>query len=221
MRRLFGFSKEEEKPAAASPSLDDAASKISSQVQNLDQMIAKADEEIRQHVSKGGSNPTAKQRALQAMKRKKMYEQQRDQLIGTQFNVETLKFQQEQAEITLTAVEAMKAGHAQLKQQTDRINVGQVDKLKDDMEELADDMKAIGEALGGASLVDGAEDDELAAEYAKMEEEMAAEALAGGLGGGSKAKPSSVEEEYARLVAEASSSAAPSRPAAAPIPGAG
>lgn len=48
-------------------------------------------------------------RAAQAMKRKKMYEQQRDQLIGTQFNIENLAFQQEQAEITCTAVEAMKA----------------------------------------------------------------------------------------------------------------
>mmetsp|Transcript_90738 Transcript_90738/g.282672 ORF Transcript_90738/g.282672 Transcript_90738/m.282672 type:complete len:223 (-) Transcript_90738:52-720(-) len=222
MRRLFGYSKEEEKkPAAGTPSLDDAATKIASQVSNLDNMIAKADEEIRQHVSKGGSNPTAKQRALQAMKRKKMYEQQRDQLIGTQFNVETLKFQQEQADITLTAVQAMKAGHDQLKKQTDQINVGQVDKLRDDMEELADDMKAIGEALGGTSLVDGTADDELAEEYAKMEEEMAAEALAGGLGGGKVGgKEPSAEEEYARLVAEASSSGAPARPTA-PIAGTG
>jgi len=220
MRRLFGLSKEEEKKPAAPPSLDDASSKIASQVSNLDQMIARADEEIKQHVSKGGSNPTAKQRALQAMKRKKMYEQQRDQLIGTQFNVETLKFQQEQADITLTAVEAMKAGHKQLKQQTDQINVGQVEDLRDRMEELADDMKAIGEALGGASLVDGTADDELAAEYAKMEEEMAAEALLGGLGG-SKAEAPSVEEEYAKLVAEASSSGAAARPPAAPVAGTG
>uniref|UniRef100_A0A7S0B707 Charged multivesicular body protein 5 n=1 Tax=Pyrodinium bahamense TaxID=73915 RepID=A0A7S0B707_9DINO len=221
MRRLFGTSKDQGKqPATAAPSLDDAAAKISAQVQNLDDMIAKADEEIKQLVSKGGSNPSAKQRALQAMKRKKMYEQQRDQLLGTQFNVETLKFQQDQADITLTAVAAMKAGQDQLKKQTEQINVGAVDKLRDDMEELADEMKAIGEALGGASLVDGAEDDELAAEFAKMEEEMAAEALAGSIGG-PKPMEASLEDEYARLAAEASSSAAPVRGEAVPSAGTG
>merc|ERR1712217_958486 len=98
--------------------------------------------------------------------------QQRDQLLGTQFNVETLKFQQDQAEITVTAVEAMTAGQQQLKQQTQAINVESVDKLRDDMEDLADDIKQIGEALGGTSLgIDGVEDDELAAEFAKLEEE--------------------------------------------------
>mmetsp|Transcript_44100 Transcript_44100/g.101886 ORF Transcript_44100/g.101886 Transcript_44100/m.101886 type:complete len:225 (+) Transcript_44100:97-771(+) len=220
MRRLFGMGKEEPQKGPT-PSLDDAASKISSQVNHLDEMISKADEEIRQHVSKGGSNPTAKQRALQAMKRKKMYEQQRDQLLGTQFNVETLKFQQDQAEITLTAVEAMKAGQAQLKKQTDQINVNSVDKLKDDMDELASEMKEIGEALGSSSIVDGAADDELAAEYAKMEEEMTAEALASGLGsGGGKVAASSIEDEYAKLLAAAGSSssgaAVPTRAGAVP-----
>eukprot|EP00420_Gonyaulax_spinifera_P018228 CAMPEP_0197896874 /NCGR_PEP_ID=MMETSP1439-20131203/41033_1 /TAXON_ID=66791 /ORGANISM="Gonyaulax spinifera, Strain CCMP409" /LENGTH=221 /DNA_ID=CAMNT_0043517453 /DNA_START=93 /DNA_END=758 /DNA_ORIENTATION=- len=210
MKRLFG-SKKEEAPTGPKPSLEEAAAKIETQVQNLDAMIQKADEEIRTHVSKGVTNATAKQRAMQAMKRKKMYEQQRDQLLGTQFNVETLKFQQDQADITLTAVEAMKAGQDQLKKQTDMINVGTVDKLRDDMEELSDEMKAIGEALGGASLAEGVDEDELSAEYAKMEEEMAAETMLSALGGG-KAKPSAAmtdeEREYAKMMAEMSSAPA-------------
>merc|ERR1712232_1224671 len=144
MKRLFG-SKKEEPVAAPKPSLEEAAAKIDLQIQNLETMIAKADQTIRENVAKGASNPTAKARAMQEMKKKKMYEQQRDQLLGTQFNVETLKFQQDQAEITVTAVEAMTAGQQQLKQQTQAINVESVDKLRDDMEDLADDIKQIGE----------------------------------------------------------------------------
>ena len=43
-----------------------------------------------------------------------MYEQQRDQILGTQFNVDSLAGAQEQAEINVMTVEAMKAGHQDL-----------------------------------------------------------------------------------------------------------
>ncbi|CAE7691698.1 chmp5 [Symbiodinium pilosum] len=182
MRRLFGFSKEE--PAAAekeAPSLQEASSRIDEQVSNLEAKILKTDEEIKSLVAQGSSNPTAKSKALQAMKKKKMYQQQRDQLLSTQFNVENLAFQQEQAEITAMAVQAMQTGHTQLKDQTKAMDIGAVDKLTDDMAELQDEMKAINEALAQGSMVpDGATDDELANEFAKLEEEMAAMALAGG-----------------------------------------
>merc|ERR1719188_1550518 len=134
MNRLFGRAKAEPEKGPA-PSLQDASAKIDAQIQNLEEKIVKAEQEAREHVAKGATNPTAKARALQAMKKKKMYEQQRDQLLGTQFNVENLAFQQEQAEVTLTAVEAMKAGQDQLKAQQQKINIGQVDKLTDDLAE--------------------------------------------------------------------------------------
>merc|ERR1719359_1550164 len=41
-----------------------------------------------------GKSAQNKQLALQAMKRKKMYEQQRNQILGTQFNVDALAGQQ-------------------------------------------------------------------------------------------------------------------------------
>jgi hypothetical protein len=43
-----------------------------------------------------GTNATAKARAMQALKRKKMLEQQRDQLVNTHFNVENMRIQQDQ-----------------------------------------------------------------------------------------------------------------------------
>eukprot|EP00928_Gymnodinium_smaydae_P089156 TRINITY_DN73158_c0_g1_i1.p1 TRINITY_DN73158_c0_g1~~TRINITY_DN73158_c0_g1_i1.p1 ORF type:complete len:233 (+),score=86.61 TRINITY_DN73158_c0_g1_i1:69-767(+) len=228
MHRLFGSAKKEE-PKAPAPSLQEASAKIDLQIQGLEAKIAKADEEVKKLVAASGSNPTAKQRALQALKRKKMYEEQRDQLIGTQFNVEQLAFQQEQAEITMTAVEAMKAGQEQLKNQTKKLDVAAVDKLTDDMADLNDEMKAIGEALA-QGMPGGVDEGELEDEYAKLEEEMAAMALAGisapSAPAATPAQPAAAtaakdpaEEEYARLVAAAAGGSHPqtaARPSAEP-----
>eukprot|EP00434_Breviolum_minutum_P005404 symbB.v1.2.004764.t1/scaffold274.1/size244435/5 len=208
MRRLFGLSKEEPAPKEA-PSLTEASSRIEEQVANLEGKIQKTDEEIRSLVAQGSANPTAKARALQAMKKKKMYEQQRDQLLGTQFNVENLAFQQEQAEITAMAVKAMADGHKTLQDKTKEINIGSVDQLMDDMADLQDEMKAMNEALAQGSMVDGATEDELAAEFAKLEEEAAAMTLAGGLPAAEKP----AEEAAAGYTAPAQPAAAlPSAP---------
>lgn len=178
MRRLFGKAKEEAPPAKV-PSLQEASAKIDLQVQGLEVKIAKADDEIRELVAKSSTNPSAKQRALQAMKKKKLYEQQRDQLIGTQFNIENLAFQQEQADITMITVEAMKAGKDQLVAAQKKINIDAVDKLTDDMADLQAEMKEIGDALSANMAGVGADEDELADEYAALEAEMAAETLMG------------------------------------------
>eukprot|EP00418_Pyrodinium_bahamense_P079873 CAMPEP_0179058682 /NCGR_PEP_ID=MMETSP0796-20121207/24973_1 /TAXON_ID=73915 /ORGANISM="Pyrodinium bahamense, Strain pbaha01" /LENGTH=203 /DNA_ID=CAMNT_0020755435 /DNA_START=119 /DNA_END=726 /DNA_ORIENTATION=- len=167
-----------EKPREAPPDLHVAVSKVDRQVMSLENRIAEAEEEIRQLVALGRGNAAAKLRAVQAVKRKKMYEQQRDQLLGTQFNLETLTFQHDQAEITLTAVNAMKQGHMELKQRTADLDAGKVDELRADMEDLAEDMKAINEVLSGNADLHGEEEDALAAEYAKMEEELEAERVA-------------------------------------------
>lgn len=177
-------SKEPEKPAA---SLQDASQSLETKIDDLAEKIKKADEEARGFVAKQATDPTAKARAMQALKRKKMYEQQRDQLVNTQFNVENLAFQQEQAKITATTVEAMKKATDDLKQQTAKIGVDQVDKLKDDMDDMAAEMKEIQDALahqtGGQTEVEdeaAAELEQLYAQQAHEEEAKVAAILAGG-----------------------------------------
>merc|ERR1719203_582082 len=104
--------------------------------------------------------------------------------MGQQFNIENLAFQQEQADVTVVAVEAMKAGRDKLKESQNVVNMDSVDKLMEDLAEQQDEMKQVNEALAGISIggIEGIEDDELAAEYAKMEEEAAAMKLMGGGG---------------------------------------
>merc|ERR1719313_420137 len=130
-----------------------------------------------------GSGPKSAQNkamAMQVMKRKKMYEQQRMQLMGTQFNVDSLAFAQEQVEVTAMSVEAMKAGHEQLKGAYAKMNIGDIEKLMDDMADLNDDAQDIQDAIGTAFAVpDGFNEADCEAEFAALEEEMKMEQLAG------------------------------------------
>ncbi|CAL1167626.1 unnamed protein product [Cladocopium goreaui] len=102
------------------PSLQDTSTRIDTRVTELDKKIAKCDEDLRRYAgaSKSGQQ---KQLALQCLKRKKMYEQQRDQILGTQFNVDSLAGAQEQAEINVMTVEAMKGGYQELKERYTQI----------------------------------------------------------------------------------------------------
>ncbi|CAE7665641.1 Vps60 [Symbiodinium microadriaticum] len=183
-------------PPKPAPNLQDAASNLDQKIEELGAKIQKADEEARQWVAKQSTDATAKARAMQALKRKKLYEQQRDQLVDTQFNVENLAFQQEQAEITAGTVAAMKKATDQLKNQTQKIGVDQVDKLTDEMADIAAEMKDIQSALAAPSAVGSAAEDEaekeLMALYAQQEDKEAEEAmsiLAAGGGGYASTTP--------------------------------
>mmetsp|Transcript_122621 Transcript_122621/g.261685 ORF Transcript_122621/g.261685 Transcript_122621/m.261685 type:complete len:295 (+) Transcript_122621:135-1019(+) len=153
-------------------SLNKTSEEINCQVEAIEAKIRKADESIRHFVALGAADPAAKQRALQAMKRKKVLEGQRQQLIGAQFNVDSLADQQEQADTTLRAVDAIRAGRDKLKKDQERMSVQQVDALLDETEDLADEMRAINESLAqGSGLADGA----LELEYGQLLREYAPE----------------------------------------------
>ncbi|CAJ1375525.1 unnamed protein product [Effrenium voratum] len=158
-----------EAPKAAA-NLQDAAANLEQKIEELGSKIQKADEEARQWVAKQSTDPTAKARAMQALKRKKLYEQQRDQLVDTQFNVENLAFQQEQATITASTVEAMKKATDQLKKQTQNIGVNEVDKLTDEMQDISAEMKDIQAALAAPSATGTAAEEEAEAELRAMYE---------------------------------------------------
>mmetsp|Transcript_30483 Transcript_30483/g.65642 ORF Transcript_30483/g.65642 Transcript_30483/m.65642 type:complete len:207 (+) Transcript_30483:89-709(+) len=180
MRRLFGSTKEAA-PTQPAPSLQEASAKIDTQISNVESKIQQAEQEIKKIIA-SGSGPAAKARAMQAMKRKKMYEQQRDTLMGSQFTMEQMAFNLEQAEATATTVAAMKAGTEKLKEQMKSMSPEQVDEVMDDMAEINDEFELVSQAL--ASTAGGGVDDaELMDEYLRMEEEMAlSKVMEGGSG---------------------------------------
>ncbi|CAK9019674.1 unnamed protein product, partial [Durusdinium trenchii] len=174
-------SKPDEAPAPSSLQElgEDAATNLDQKIEEIGVKIQKAEEEARQWVAQQSTNPTAKARAMQALKRKKLYEQQRDQLVNTQFNVENLAFQQDQAEITAQTVLAMKKATEQLKDQQKRMGVEDVDKLTDDMADIQAEMKDIQAALAAPSALGATGEDEAEAElqalYAQQSQKEAEE----------------------------------------------
>jgi len=177
MKRFLGKAKETA-PAGPPPTLGDASGKMDARLKDIEAKIAKCDEDIKKQMARPG--PQQKQMVMQVMKRKKMYEQQRDQVVGTQFNVDSLAFAQEQAEVTAMSVEAMREGHKNLKEAYKKMDIGNIESLMDDLADFADEAKEINEAISQSFAVpDGFDEGSFEEEYAALEEEIKMEALTG------------------------------------------
>ena len=81
MHRIFGKSK----PKVEAPTLEDTSSGLNNRIGDIDKKIQALDNELRKYKEqlKKATGPTAaniKKRAMDVLKRKKMYENQKDQL---------------------------------------------------------------------------------------------------------------------------------------------
>lgn len=89
MHRLFG----KQKVVVAPPSLEDTSAGIDSRVEALDKKISGLNKELKAYQiqiakAKGAAKQNLQKRAMDLLKRKRMYEGQRDQLSGQQFNLD-------------------------------------------------------------------------------------------------------------------------------------
>ena len=210
MRRIFGAAKKTE-PGPPPPSLTEASESIDKRVALIDEKVKQCDAELLKFKSQmtGPNAGAVKTRALTVLKRKKMYEAQRDQLINTQFNVDQTNFATENLRITAITVDAMKAGAAQLKQAYAAMDIDKIEETAEDLEDLLYDQQDINEVLGRTYAVpDGFDESALESEFAMLEEEVALEKMAGG------SVPSYIPET---LSGEANPTVAASTDASAPV----
>jgi len=139
--------------------------------------IKALDNELRQFQAqlkraKGASATNIKRRAMQVLKRKKMYEQQRDQLAGQAFNLEQTNFAIETAQSTVDTVEAMKGAAATLKVEQKKINIDKVEDIQDELADMMWDMNEIQETLGRSyGVPDEFDEADLDDEFAALEDE--------------------------------------------------
>lgn len=176
MNRIFG----KKKVAGPAPSLDDAAKGLGTRVDAMDVKIGQLENELKVYKDKikKTKSPAAKKslqkRALEILKRKRMYESQRDQAMGQQFNVDQAAFSMESAKATVTTVAALKQSNAELKRTIRKdLDIDNVDELADDMAELMDDFNEINEALGrNFSTPDDLDEADLDAELEMLEDEL-------------------------------------------------
>ena len=151
MKRVFG-KKKVEGPA---PTLGQASAGIGGRVTDMDQKIEALEVELRGYKDKIKKTkaPAAKKqlqkRALEVLKRKRMYEQQRDQAQAQMFNIDQTSFTLESARASVQTVAAMKQANQQLKYTLRKeLDIDNVDDLAEDMAELMEDFDEINEALG-------------------------------------------------------------------------
>lgn len=83
--------------------------------------------------AKGPTATNIKRRAMETLKRKKMYEAQRDQMAGQAFNVEQTQFAIESVKDTQTTVTAMKAAGKMLKKEHKKLNINEIEDMQDDL----------------------------------------------------------------------------------------
>mmetsp|Transcript_20480 Transcript_20480/g.28191 ORF Transcript_20480/g.28191 Transcript_20480/m.28191 type:complete len:229 (+) Transcript_20480:8-694(+) len=178
MHRLFG------KPRAAAPpgpSLGDASTNISGKINELDTKIKGLDDEMRRYkeqLKKTPNNATVKKRALDALKRKRMYENQRDQMANQQFNLDQTAFAIETVKNTQVTVAAMKDASKVLKKEQKKINLADLEDMQDDMEDLLEDVGEINEILGRSyGCPEGVDEEDLDAELACLEDEFESEEI--------------------------------------------
>merc|ERR1719482_1332579 len=118
MKRLFGAKKEKAPP----PSLSDAVGELEGRGDSIEARIAKLDAQLGKYKAQikkmrpGPAQQGVKRRALQVLKQKKLYEQQREQVYQQQFNVEQASFAADTVKANIDTVQAMKAAAKDFKQ---------------------------------------------------------------------------------------------------------
>ncbi|KAJ2683987.1 ESCRT-III subunit protein snf7 [Coemansia spiralis] len=115
---------------------------------------------------------TNKRAAIAALKRKKLYEVQRDKMSGTRMTIEAQAMSIEAANVNLETLKAMQVGAKAMKQIHAGMDANTVDETLDQIREQMDINNEISDAISQPQLF-GAEmdEDELAAELEELEQE--------------------------------------------------
>lgn len=167
MNRLFGGAKKKAPP----PNLTDAIGNVDSRGESVEKKIAKLELELKKYQGQmkkmrdGPSKNMVKQRALRVLKQKRMYENQLEGLRNQSFNMEQANFATQQLKDTKTTVDAMKLGVKEMKKEYKKVDIGKIEDIQDDMEDMLELAGEVQETLGRAyGLPDDVDEDDLEAE---------------------------------------------------------
>nr|GEU80382.1 vacuolar protein sorting-associated protein 32 homolog 2 [Tanacetum cinerariifolium] len=111
-----------------------------------------------------------KKSAIRCLKRKKLYEQQIEQLGNFQLRIHDQMILLEGAKATTETVDALRTGAAAMKAMHKATNIDDVDKTMDEINEQSENMKQIQDALAAPmGLAADFDEDELEAELEELE----------------------------------------------------
>lgn len=164
--RIFGKPKQEGNALATLDKLNETLEMLEKKEKVLQK---KASGEVEK--AKEFTRAKNKRAAIQCLKRKRLYEQQIEQLGNFQLRIHDQMIMLEGAKATTETVDALRTGAAAMKAMQKATNIDDVDKTMDEINEQTENMKQIQEALstpiGAAADFD---EDELEAELEELEE---------------------------------------------------
>lgn len=163
--KVFGKPKQETNPLATLEKLNETLEMLEKKEKVL---LRKAAAEIER--AKEFTRAKNKRAAIQCLKRKRLYEQQVEQLGNFQLRIHDQMIMLEGSKATTETVAALRTGAAAMKAMQKATNIDDVDKTMDEINEQTENMKQIQEALsapiGSAADFD---EDELEAELEELE----------------------------------------------------
>ncbi|KAL2479958.1 Vacuolar protein sorting-associated protein [Abeliophyllum distichum] len=164
--RIFGKPKLETNALATLDKLNETLEMLEKKEKVL---LKKASSEVEK--AKQFTKAKNKKAAIQCLKRKRLYEQQIEQLGNFQLRIHDQMIMLEGAKATTETVDALRSGAAAMKSMQKATNIDDVDKTMDEINEQTENMKQIQEALatpiGAAADFD---EDELEAELEELED---------------------------------------------------
>ncbi|KAF3969719.1 hypothetical protein CMV_006512 [Castanea mollissima] len=164
-QRMFGKPKQETNALTTLDKLNETLEMLEKK-ENV--LLKKASAEVEK--AKEFTRAKNKKAAIQCLKKKKLYEQQIEQLGNFQLRIHDQMILLEGAKATTETVDALRTGAAAMKQMHKATNIDDVDKTMDEINEQTENMKQIQEALsapiGAAADFD---EDELEAELEELE----------------------------------------------------
>jgi len=175
MNRLFGKGKPKEPP----PNLTDCISNVDSRTDSVEKKVGKLDLELAKYkdqlkkMREGPAKNAVKQKALRVLKQKRMYENQRDQLMQQSFNMEQSNYTIQTLKDTQVTVNAMKTGLTQMKKEYKKVDIGKIENIQDDMEDMLEQAGEIQDALSRSYGTPDIDEADLEAELDALGDEIA------------------------------------------------
>ncbi|KAG8340747.1 putative Snf7 [Trypanosoma vivax] len=148
MQRLFGRAKETPKPTLeeASMRLDTRSEAVDARLRKLDAELAKMHESIKK--SSGPTQQRYKQRALQLLQQKRMYQNQQDAIMQQQFSMDQLQFTTEAVKDTKVQMEVIRDLTKSLKKDFKNMSLSSVENMQEELRDLYEDTQYIQEVMG-------------------------------------------------------------------------
>ncbi|XP_071705047.1 vacuolar protein sorting-associated protein 32 homolog 1-like [Rutidosis leptorrhynchoides] len=163
--RIFGKPKQETNAVTTLEKLNETLEMLEKKEKVL---LKKASAEVDK--AKEFTRAKNKRAAIQCLKRKRLYEQQVEQLGNFQLRIHDQMIMLEGAKATTETVDALRTGAQAMKAMQKAVNIDDVDKTMEEINEQTENMKLIQEALatpiGSAADFD---EDELEAELEELE----------------------------------------------------